>query len=294
VYDKTVRRRRAVLLLLVVSSLILLTAYFGESAGGGLHSVQRGVFEVVSPIQDVASRALKPFRDLFGWVGDTFDAKGQNQALRKERDQLRQQLVDADSMRRQNRQFRDQLDLGVNAGLNAMGPVEARVTGTSPSLFAQTLTVSRGSADGVQPGQPVVGADGSGAGAGLVGKVSDTVGPHFSRVTLLTDNSFAAGARISATGVPGYVQPAVGSPRDLVMQGTGRARVDPGQTVVTSGTDPNVRRVPSLYPPDIPIGKVTRIDDQATDTQLVHVRPFVDVRRVEYVQILTKRIADNT
>ena len=43
VYDKTVRRRRAVLALLVVSSLILLTAYFGESAGGGLHSVQRGV-----------------------------------------------------------------------------------------------------------------------------------------------------------------------------------------------------------------------------------------------------------
>ena len=46
------------LALLVVSSLILLTAYFGESAGGGLHSVQRGVLEVVSPIQEGASRAL--------------------------------------------------------------------------------------------------------------------------------------------------------------------------------------------------------------------------------------------
>ena len=53
-YDKTVRRRRLVLGLLVACSLILLTAFFGESSGGGLHSVQRGVLEVVSPIQDVA------------------------------------------------------------------------------------------------------------------------------------------------------------------------------------------------------------------------------------------------
>ena len=76
-YDKTVRRRRAVLGLLVACSLILLTAYFGESGGGALHGVQRGVLEVVSPIQEGASRALKPVRDLFGWVGDTSHAKGE-------------------------------------------------------------------------------------------------------------------------------------------------------------------------------------------------------------------------
>ena len=92
-YDKTVRRRRLVLGLLVACSLILLTAFFGESSGGGLHSVQRGVLEVVSPIQDGASRVLKPVRDLFGWVGDTLDAKGEVKSLRKERDALRAQAV---------------------------------------------------------------------------------------------------------------------------------------------------------------------------------------------------------
>ena len=88
-YDKTVRRRRAVLGLLVASSLILLTAYFGESAGGGLYSIQRGVLDVVSPIQEGASRALKPVRDLFGWAGDTLDAKGQLKDVRRDRDALR-------------------------------------------------------------------------------------------------------------------------------------------------------------------------------------------------------------
>src|SRR3954449_5472994 len=82
-YDKQVRRRRLVLAVFVALSLGLLTVYFGESAGGGLHAVQRGALQVLGPIQEGASRALKPFRDLFGWVGDTLDAK-------KERDPLLQ------------------------------------------------------------------------------------------------------------------------------------------------------------------------------------------------------------
>ena len=49
-------------------SLILLTAYFGESPGGPLHTVQRGIVEVLSPIQEGASKALTPVRDVAGWV----------------------------------------------------------------------------------------------------------------------------------------------------------------------------------------------------------------------------------
>ena len=70
-HDKQVRRRRAVLGLLVGVSLILLTAYFGESPSSPLHTVQRGVVEVLSPVQEGASKALKPVRDVAGWFSDT-------------------------------------------------------------------------------------------------------------------------------------------------------------------------------------------------------------------------------
>ena len=83
-HDRAVRRRRAVLVVLVAASLFLLTAYFGESSNGSLHSVQRGVMGVLSPIQEGANRVLKPVRDLFGWVGDSFDAKSENKKLRSE------------------------------------------------------------------------------------------------------------------------------------------------------------------------------------------------------------------
>ena len=39
--------------------------------------------EVLAPIQEGANKALKPLRDLFGWFGDTWDAKDERDALRK-------------------------------------------------------------------------------------------------------------------------------------------------------------------------------------------------------------------
>ena len=133
VYDKTVRRRRAVLGLLVALSLILLTAYFGESAGGGLHAVQRGVLQVLAPIQEGASRALKPFRDLAGWFGDTLHAQGQRDKLRKERNQLRREVIGAQAARRENQQLQRLLGIDQSSELQSYTPVTARVIGRSPT-----------------------------------------------------------------------------------------------------------------------------------------------------------------
>src|SRR5919199_889116 len=115
---KAVRRRRAVLVALVAAALILLTAYFGESATGGLHAVQRGGMEVLAPIQEGANRAVKPFRDLFGWFGDTLDAKSQRDALRRERDSLRQQLAEKSVALREAQQQAGLREQNTSGGLS--------------------------------------------------------------------------------------------------------------------------------------------------------------------------------
>src|SRR5215217_3660467 len=79
-----VRRRRGVLGVLLGTSLVLLTIYFSEPVGGGLHAIQRGAGEILSPIEEGAARAFKPFSDLAGWVGDVADAKKENKQLRTE------------------------------------------------------------------------------------------------------------------------------------------------------------------------------------------------------------------
>ncbi len=81
--SKVVRRRRAALAIFVVLSMVMLTASFGESGGGLFGALQRGAQEAFAPLETGAGKALKPFRDLFGWFGDSFDAKDENKSLKR-------------------------------------------------------------------------------------------------------------------------------------------------------------------------------------------------------------------
>jgi rod shape-determining protein MreC len=283
VYDKKVRRRRAVLGLLVALSLILLTGYFSEGSSGPLHSVQRGVLQALSPIQEGASRALKPVRDLAGWFGDTFNAKSERDRLRKENAELRKEVVGAKAAQSENDQLSRLVGLDRSSSVGHLQPKTARVIGRSPTLWYATLEVDRGSDDGVRTDQPVVSGD------GLVGKVTN-VTSGTAVVTLITDHTSGVSAKVlDHAGDPGVVVPAVGDPNDLLVQTLPpRSKVAVGDQVVTSGT--RAGRLESLFPPDIPIGTVTRVTpDELALSQQVHIRPAADLRHLDFVQILTVR-----
>ncbi|HZV76008.1 MAG TPA: rod shape-determining protein MreC [Conexibacter sp.] len=280
-YDKQVRRRRAVLVLLVVVSLILLTAYFGESASSPLHSVQRGVITVLSPIQEGASRALKPVRDLFGWFGDTARATTERDQLKAQRDKLLQEVVGYKVALQENQKLRGILAVDDSNGLSSYDKRTVRITGRAPNnLLRDTLQVDAGSGDGVRVGDPVI------AGGGLVGHIS-FVASNSSFVTLVTDPSSSVSVRVLNTaGDFGLLKPSVGDPLDLLVQLLPRrAQISPDDIVVTAGSRSS--RLESLYPPNIPIGRVTKADPQelATDQQ-IHVAPIADLRHLDFVQIL--------
>src|SRR3954469_24393147 len=210
-HDKAVRRRRAVLAVLVAASLILLTAYFGESSDGRLHSVQRTALGVFAPIQEGASRVLKPVRDLFGWFGDTLDAKDQRDQAIKQRDAYRQQVVALQNRMHQADQQAKLNDIDSGGGLSKYAPVDARVFVHSPNSWYQRVEINKGTSDDVHRGDPVIN------GAGLVGKVEDASGGS-AVVTLITDQSFATGVFAGQARVPGSVTPAIGAPGDLLLE----------------------------------------------------------------------------
>ncbi|MEX0993724.1 MAG: rod shape-determining protein MreC [Solirubrobacterales bacterium] len=279
-YKKSVRRRRAVLGLLVGLSIALLTVYFGESASGGLHAVQRGFLEVLAPLQEGASRALKPVRDFGGWVGDVFDAKSDNKKLRREVERLRAQLAAAETAGSDGEQLEALASFnGSSSFPDGYQSVKARVIGRSPTVWYSTITIDKGSSAGVRANQPVVTGD------GLAGRVSDVSGDA-AQVTLITDHSSGVSAQVVPNGANGLVKATVGDPDDLLLDFVERGRpVRTGSTVITSGW--KASKLESLFPRGIPIGTVTSID--ATERELyqrVHLHPFADLRNASVVEVI--------
>jgi rod shape-determining protein MreC len=283
-YDRQVRRRRAVLFALIACCFVLLTAYFGESSGGPLKSVQSGAMEVVAPVQEGANRALKPFRDLFGWFGDTLDAKSERDKLEAERDRLRVQVAQLEVAKNENNQLRDLVDYGRGAGLDAYQPVTARVYSRSNSSWYSTMEINKGSSDGVHVNQPVIN------GKGLVGKVK-TVSDGNAVVMLLSDSDFGVSALAAKANQPGSILPVAGSPGDLLLDLVPEAKqVRTGDRIVTAGTVSN--RLPSPFPPAILIGTVKRVEGEGELDRTIHVAPAADLRNLDFVQVLTKPAAD--
>jgi rod shape-determining protein MreC len=289
-HDRAVRRRRAVLVVLVATSLILLTAYFGESSNGRLHSVQGGVASVLAPVQEGANRVTKPVRDLFGWFGDTLDAKGQRDAYKRQVQSLQAQLNTVQGQLNTAKQLAGLKDVDSTQGMDRYDPVNARIFVHSPSSWYQTVSINQGSDAGIAVGDPVLSA------GGLVGKV-DHVNGGIAHVTLITSPNFSVPGITGGTDrprEPGTVVSTPGAPNDLSFEFVDNlANVHVGDSVFTAGTTPDATKLPDLYPPDIVIGTVRKIDGQPGElNRTVHIKPAADLLRIDHVQVLTDPHAD--
>ena len=276
-YRKQVRRRRAVLIGLVVAGFILLTATFGQGSGG----FGNGVGTVFGPVQGVASRALKPARDLINWFDQTMDARGENSRIKQELADARTEAVAGRVAIAQNKQLRELVNLK-DSGVIPSGftQVTASVTSRSPTVWYSTVGIDAGSGDGIAPNDPVITGD------GLIGRIT-SVSRGSSVITLITDGSNAVSAKVVPGGAQGVVRPLVGSPTRLSLDFLDRTKnIGKGQSVVTSGWRDS--DLASFYPPNIPIGEIDRAPiDEREAIQSVELRPYANLRDFDLVQVLT-------
>lgn len=287
-YDKqVVRRRRAVLAVLVGLSIIMLTGYFGESTGGPLHRFQGGIQTILSPIEAGASRAFSPVRNLTGWFGDVFNAKGENKDLKKRLAVAQARVIQAQTLERDNAQLRSQLGIDTKLGIQPSQRISARVLFKSPTAWYSTIEIDVGRGDGVRPNQPVITGD------GLIGKVT-SVSSGTAVVTLLTDSSMSVSGVVEPGGLDGVIQPSLGDPNDMRLQFLQKGRqVKVGENVVTSGF--SAGKLTSIYPRGIPIGTVSKVSsDELALYRTVHIKPFADFKGLDDVQVVTSKLKQPT
>jgi rod shape-determining protein MreC len=234
------------------------------------------VLRVFAPLQNGTARATKPFRDAWNWTGDLFSAKSENAKLKKEVEQLRAGVAQELTTQDENTQLRaivglqDDRIFPIDAQL-----VTARVVARSTTAWYSTVTIDRGSSSGIGVYDAVVN------GAGRVGRVTN-VEPDASQVTLITDQQSFVDAMVMPGGAQGIVSGSVTG--DVTLDYVDKnEKVRVGQYVVTSG------RNGSVFVRGIPVGQVVGVGTQEVELyQSIAVRPFVDFRKLDLVQVVVR------
>jgi rod shape-determining protein MreC len=267
---------RAVLAVLLLASVVVITLDFREGSNGPVARLQRVTVAVFSPVQRLASAAIRPVGDFVGGVGGLGRLRSDNRRLQAEVDRLRAQERTYQDVLAENQRLRGALAMAARCGCRTVG---ATVVAASGSNFQWSVTIDAGSRQGIAADMAVLDAD------GLVGRVTK-VTADYATVLLISDPSSGVAASVARTKAPGILRGQ--GEQDLTFEPV-RAGTDvrAGDSLVTQSYQGGI------FPAGIPIGAVSHVD-RASATSLVarvSVRPYSDLGRIDVVAVVVAKPA---
>jgi rod shape-determining protein MreC len=267
-----IRQRSGYLFLAVVLGHILLISA-QVSSRTGVPILEAVTFGIFAEVQRGASAAVSGVRHVWSnYVG--------LRHLKQENDDLKQRLADAQIAIQEQRamagrargleqllEMRDHSDLRLTA---------AEIIGASATPDFRTLTIDKGTRDGLRPDMAIL------APGGVVGRIV-VPSARAAKVQLLIDRNAAAGALVERSRAQGVI---VGTGDELLRMDyvSEASDVAAGDAVVTSGID-------GIYPKGFIIGRVETVEKSGTAYRRILVRPAVAFSSLEQVLVVTTPVA---
>lgn len=262
-----IRQRSGYLFLaVVVGQVILISAQV--NARTGVPVLEAVTFGVFAEVQRGTSAAISGVRRAWEGYVALRALKGQNDELRRQLAAAEIQLQQQRALAGRSRSLERLLALRDRSNLSTIA-AEIIAGGAAPDF--KTLTIDRGTNDGLRPDMAVVAPD------GVVGRV---VVPSLraAKVQLLIDRNAAAGALVERSRAQGIVVGAGDEP--LRMEYVSEvAEIVAGDQVVTSGID-------GIYPKGFVIGTVEAVEKSGGAYRRITVKPAVDFRSLEEVLVV--------
>jgi rod shape-determining protein MreC len=264
----TDRSRRRAWTIGVAALATVLILYLTTGVGHGLRS---GANLVVTPFSWAVNALARPIGHFLAGTVNYSDVVAQNQKLRYELGEAEAQANEGWAFARQMEQLTTTLDVPF---VRSLSMVVGQVTTLSPTNFAATIGISKGSDSGVMVGMPVV------ASGGLIGRVISTTA-NGSTVRLITDTASLVGTTFKK------------GKTTIVVEGRGvnnglgatsvplNSSVAPGTRLVTDGLNGG------LYPPGLPVATVKTVTlTPGAATYNLTLTPDADLRHLSYVDVV--------
>jgi rod shape-determining protein MreC len=256
--------------LLLGAAIVLHVALISAQVNtvSGLPVLQVVTFGSFAELQRLMTGALTGAQDLWTGYIDLRHVGEENAALKRELQALQIRLQEERAMAQRTQDLRQLLELRERAELETTA---AEIIAAGPSPEFRTVTIDKGSSDGLVADMAVISP------GGVVGRVILS-SPRSAKVQLLVDRNAAAGAVIERSRAQGVVV-GVGADGLRMDYVPGTADVKPGDLVVTSGID-------GIYPKGFVIGTVEDVERGPGTYHQIRIRPAVDFSRIEEVLIV--------
>ena len=269
-----IRQRSGYLLgAVVVAHIILISAQVNTTRG--VPMLEAVIFGLFAEVQRAATSGIADARATWDGYFALQAVRHDNERLRQDVARLQVQLQQEQALASQTHVLQELLELRRGT---AMQTTAAAVIGAGASPEFRTVSIDKGTADGLRPDMAVIAPD------GVVGRVI-MPSARAAKVQLLIDRNASAGALVERTRAQGLV---LGSGVDELrmdyVPSSGDVAV--GDRVVTSGID-------GIYPKGFVIGQIQSVKRVAGTYGTIIVKPAVAFSSLEAVLVvLTPPAAD--
>ncbi len=264
-----IRQRSGILFIaMIVLHIIVISAQVPAGPKSHVPILEAVTFGVFSEVQRFVSTAIGGVRQTWSGYVALRRVRDENQELKHQLADLQIRLQQQQALAESSARLQKLLELRDRSQLHTTGAAVI-AAGATPDF--RTMTIDKGTRDGLRPDMAVVSP------SGVVGRVV-IPSARAAKVQLLIDRNAAAGALVERSRAQGVVLGG-GDERLRMEYVSDMADVEVGDTVVTSGID-------GIYPKGFAIGRVERVEKGTGTYTLIEVRPSVDFTTLEEVLIV--------
>ena len=247
--------------------LTFLLIFFNKTEYFIIYQIKSVSLDVINPISKVISFPIKTTIKTINSINDLRFVQQQNIKLKEEIIRLKKWQTLSIKNFRENKAYKQLL----NSTSNSMNVVKTvAVTAQSPSIYSKTIVINAGKNHQIDKDFAVINE------RGLVGKIL-SVSDKSSKILLINDQNSSIPVKL------------MNQDFFAVMKGTKDGKYlisafikddkmpNTGDIFVTSGNA-------NIFPNDILVGKIIDINDEN-----IIVLPFVDLRNLEFVQVINNK-----
>lgn len=257
-------RQNGILLLVIALLASILIGIFTFVLSGEADPLSNIVNTIAAPVRGGVAAAADWVEGAYAYVFRRGELEDELDALRRQVGELQEKVRQGEEASRENEQLRDLL--GLQARRRDFVFEAAKVTARSTANWESTLTLSKGSAAGIEAGDCVVTQTGV-----LVGVVAET-GLNWSTVSTVIDTETEIGGIVTRTYSAGVLE------GDFSLMNEGKLKLNylpegaqlvTGDEVLTSGRG-------EVFPSGLEVGRVEGVfTDPSGQTRYAVVTPSV-------------------